>query len=149
MAFELPTSFRYGARAMAGLGAAYPERAVSARQLGEQERVSAKYLEQILRALKAAGLVQAVRGREGGYVLARSPEKITLKELYEGLIGSTSPANCVECAGTCPFSDGCPTRGTWVQLKTAIDGVLERTTVQELVERKRRKSISSPEDFCI
>ena len=134
---------------MADLGDAYPDHAVSVRELGEHERVSPKYLEQILRSLKAAGLVQAVRGREGGYVLARPPENITLKDLYEGLIGSTAPAHCVDCPDKCPFSDGCPTRGTWVELKTAIDGVLERTTVQELVDRKRRKSNSTTEDFSI
>ena len=56
--------FRYATRAMAQLAATYPDHAVSAREVGEQQHISAKYLEQILRALKAAGLIHAIRGKE-------------------------------------------------------------------------------------
>jgi Rrf2 family transcriptional regulator, cysteine metabolism repressor len=149
MSMRLPTSFRYGARAMAELGAAEPNRAVSVRELGERQSISAKYLEQILRALKAAGLVQVVRGQHGGYVLARAAKSITLREVYESLAGSAAPTECVDNPGKCPLLKTCPTRDTWVELKTAIERVLERTTIQELVDRKRRGAGSPTADFCI
>jgi Rrf2 family transcriptional regulator, cysteine metabolism repressor len=149
MTIRLPTSFRYGARAMAELGAAEPDHAVSVRELGQRQSVSPKYLEQILRALKAAGLVQAVRGKDGGYMLARAPESITLRDVYESLAGPAAPTECVDGPAKCPLLRLCPTRDTWVELKAAIDSVLERTTIQELVERKRRKATSAAADFSI
>lgn len=145
---RLPTAFRYGARAMAQLAAA-SNQAVSVRELGEQLSISPKYLEQILRRLKAAGLVTAVRGKEGGFVLARQPESITLRELYENLVGTAALVECVDRPESCSIRDTCPTWETWLELKTAIDGVLERTTVQELVERVKNKTISSAENYSI
>ncbi len=139
---KIPTTVRYGARAVAYLAGAYPGRAVSAREIGEKLRISAKYLEHILRALKAAGLVQAVHGKQGGYVLSRSPGGITLKDVYETLAGSLAPVDCVDHPKSCPMVEGCPARDTWVQVKDAIAGVLGRTSVQDLVERKRRKAVS-------
>ena len=84
---RFPTIFRYGARALVQLAATYPDRAVSAREIGEKQGISAKYLEQILRVLKSRGLVRAVRGKQGGYILTRAPGAITLKDLYESVSG--------------------------------------------------------------
>ncbi len=149
MPMRLPTSFRYAARAVVGLAAVDPQRAVSVRELGEQQGISPKYLEQILRALTASGLVQAVRGKHGGYLLAKPPQSITLKEVYENLVGSTAPVLCVDEPESCSSHAGCPTWDTWVELKRAIESVLERTTVQQLVERKGQKAISSAADYVI
>jgi Rrf2 family protein len=96
-----------------------------------------------LRALKAAGLVQAVHGKQGGYVLSRPPGDITLKDIYEALAGSLAPVECVDHPESCPMVEECPTRDTWVQMKEAIAGVLERTTVRDLAERKRQKAVSA------
>jgi Rrf2 family protein len=143
------TTFRYGARAVVELAAAYPDRAVSVREIGERQGISAKFLEQILGILKGAGLVQAVRGIKGGYVLARPPQSITLRELHESLIGSAAPVECVDCPDSCSMPDICPTRDTWVEIKEAVETVLGRTTVQALVERRGRKVNSSATDYCI
>lgn len=140
---RLSTAVRYGARAMTQVASAHPDRAVSVREVAEQQRISPKYLEQIFRPLRVAGLVQAVRGKQGGYVLARSPESITLKDLYEVLVGSVAPVACVDCPDSCVMCDVCPTRDTWVEIKHAVEKVLESTTIQDLVERKKRKAIPS------
>ncbi len=140
---KFPTTIRYGARALIELAAAYPERAVSVREVGEQQKISPKYLEHILQSLKAAGLVQVVRGKRGGYVLARPPRSITLKEVYERLVGSLAPVDCVDCPDSCSMQETCPTWDTWVEVKEAVATVLERTTIQDLLERKTRKAVSS------
>lgn len=137
---KLSTTVRYGARAMTEIASAFPRRAVSVREVARQQGISPKYLEQILKPLKAAGLVQVVRGNQGGYVLARPPERITLKEVCESLEGSVAPVDCVDFPDSCPMHEGCPTRDTWVEIKEAVEGVLERTTIRDLVERKLRKA---------
>jgi len=140
---RLSTAVRYGARAITQLGSAYSGRAISIREIAQEQRVSPKYLEHILKTLRAAGLVQAVRGKRGGYLLARPPQSITLKDLYGSLVGSAAPVDCVDCADSCPMHDLCPTRDTWVEIKESIERVLERTTVEDLVERQKRKAISA------
>jgi len=140
---KFSTTVRYGTRALVELAAAYPDRAVSVREVGQRQNISPKYLEHILQALKAAGLVQVVRGKRGGYVLGRPPRSITLKEMYERLVGSLAPVDCVDCPDSCSMHDICPTRDTWVEVKEAVETVLERTTIQDLLDRKKRKTISS------
>jgi len=141
---RLPTMVRYGARAVTQLASTHPSRAVSVREVAAEQRLSPKYLEHILRALKATGLVRAVRGIEGGYVLARPPQSITLKDLFQSLVGRLVLVDCIDCPDSCSMHDVCPTRDTWVELKQSIEGVLDRTTVQDLVERKKRKPSPSP-----
>ena len=140
---KFPTTIRYGARAMVELAAAYPVRAVSAREVGLLQNISSKYLEHILQALKTAGLLQVVRGKRGGYVLARPPQSITLKEVYERLVGTLAPVDCVDRPDSCAIAATCPTRDVWVEVREAVASVLERTTLQDLLDRRNRQAISS------
>ena len=140
---RLSTAVRYGARAITQIASLGTDRPVSVREIGEKQAISAKYLEHILKTLKAGGLVRAVRGKEGGYVLTRPPESITLKDVYESLEGPVTPVDCVDCPSSCGMYEVCPTRDTWVELKVAIEAVLARTTIQNLVERWNSKAISA------
>jgi len=146
---KFSTTFRYGARAVAQLAATHPKRPVSVCEVGQKQGISPKYLEHILQALKAAGVVQAVHGKRGGYVLARLPASITLKDLYEDLIGALAPSHCSAKPDRCPMRDVCPVWDTWIELKDAVEKVLERTTVQDLVERVKRKATPSEPMYCI
>ena len=69
----LSTTVRYRARAITQVAGVNSGRPVTVREIAEQQTISPKYLEHILKALKAGGLVRAVRGKQGGYVLAKSP----------------------------------------------------------------------------
>jgi len=133
---KLSTRTRYGSRAMVELARAYPGSIVSVKVMSRNQRLSAKYLEGIMVPLKAAGLVKAVRGPQGGYALTRSPSAIRLGDIFRVLEGSPAPVRCVDRANSCPMHARCPTRTTWVQLKRAIERVLDGTTLQNLVDRK-------------
>jgi len=135
----LSTKTRYACRAMAELAAAYPENPVSVKDIARAQRLSPKYLEHIVSALKAAGLIEAVRGVHGGYVLSRAPEHITLSEVFRVLEGSPAPVDCVDHPNSCPMTEVCPTRDTWVQIGDAIKRILDTTTLRELAERAERK----------
>jgi Rrf2 family transcriptional regulator, cysteine metabolism repressor len=140
MAVEISTAVRYGARAMAHLASADPDRVTSVREVCQQQQISVKYMERILQTLKTAGLVEAVRGRQGGYVLAKPADCITLLDLYKSLEGSLTLTDCVDNPDLCPMHEVCPTRDTWVEVKEAIHHVLKRTTIQELAERRERRN---------
>lgn len=146
---KLSTRARYGARALVEVALAYPDSTVSVKHVAARQNISPKYLERIMATLKAAGLVKAVRGMHGGYVLARPPTSITLKELFEALEGHVAPVDCVDHPNSCPMEDVCPTRETWVEMKQSLERILEGTTIQDLVERKKRKDSSSSPIYYI
>jgi Rrf2 family protein len=125
---------------MAELAGAYPDRVVSVKEIAERQEISAKYLEQIMNSLKLAGLVKSRRGVHGGYMLARPPEQIELREVFEALEGSPAPVDCVDDPELCPLKQTCPTRQTWVELKKSIVQVLEETTVADLGRRNEPES---------
>ena len=93
---KLSTKARYGTRALVELGSVYPREATSVRKVAEKLELSVKYLEQIMSALKAAGLVTAVRGVNGGYTLARRPEDITLLDIFGVLEGTPVLVECLD-----------------------------------------------------
>jgi Rrf2 family protein len=125
---------------VAELAAAYPDRPVSVRELARNQRLPVKYLEQIMAALKSAGLVRAVRGLHGGYALAASPDTTNLGEVFEALEGTPCLVECVTDPGACPMQGDCPTRDTWIELTEAVTRVLRDTTLQDLADRRRQKS---------
>ena len=138
MPMKLSTKTRYGVRAMAELAAADGGEAVSTRQLAESQGLSVKYLEHIMAALKAAGVVIPVRGMRGGYRLSRAASAITLSDIFEALEGSAALVECVEHPEGCSVSEACPTRETWVELTSALTDVLSNTTVQHILDRRAR-----------
>ena len=139
---KLSTKARYGTRAMVELAAAYPDRAVSVKEMGERQLLSLKYLEQIMAALKAAGLIRAVRGVHGGYALTRDPSTIKLTEVFQAVEGVPTLVECVGDPGSCPMRERCPTRGIWVEMTTAIRRILDGTTLADLVDSRRSRPCS-------
>lgn len=146
---QISTKMRYGSRALAELARTHPDETVSVRELAERQDISEKYLEHIMSALKSAGIVRSVRGKYGGYELARPPESITLAEVYRVLEGTPAPVECVEQPETCSLSETCSTRDTWVEIRDAVEGVLQNTTVEDLAERSRQKAEAVAEMYHI
>jgi Rrf2 family protein len=136
---KISTRTRYGARALAELASVYPQSMLSIKELGERQKISPKYLEHIMRLLKAARLVNSVRGNQGGFVLTKPPTDITLYMVFTALEGSLAPVHCVDEPKSCPIQNVCPTRETWVEMKQHIEEFLMRTTIYDLAERKKEK----------
>ncbi|MBT9159007.1 MAG: RrF2 family transcriptional regulator [Dehalococcoidia bacterium] len=140
---RLSTKAQYGTRAMLDLAIRSGEGPVLVKDIARRQGFSARYLEQLLLPLKAAGLVRATRGARGGFSLARAPSEINLGEIVQIMEGSIAPVECVDDAGACSRADLCITREVWGELKKAMNGVLESTTLQDLVERQKRKQQSA------
>jgi len=143
---RISTRTRYGFRALAELAKGYPDKPISLKQISSHQNVSLKYLEQVIAALKAAGIVRAVRGNSGGYLLTKSPEQMTLKDAFLALEGTPILLNCLDEPAQCGTLDGCPTRKTWEDIEKAILNVLDSTTVEDLHKESMK---SSPPDYII
>ena len=140
LTMKLSSRVRYSVRALIELASAYPDDMLSVGDVAKAQCISAKYLEQLLRALKQAGLVESARGTQGGYSLARPPDSVTLRDVYRAVEkDDINPVHCVADPTRCPLADICPTRDTWVEIRDSIVRVLDQTTIQDLVERGNRK----------
>jgi Rrf2 family protein len=117
---KLSTRGRYGTRLMVDLAQHYADGPVSLAEIAKRQDLSAKYLEQLIILLKGAGLIRSVRGRRGGYMLARRPEEISVGEIVETLEGKLSVVDCVLEPELCYRAVDCPTRDIWVGMTDMI-----------------------------
>jgi len=132
---KLSTRGRYGLRAMTEIARGYGgERPVMMSAITERQQISRKYLHAILTSLKDAGLVRAIRGARGGFVVARPPSDITVGEICEALEGKLAVVDCVADRSVCTRVDTCRTRGMWKRLNDAMVEVLGGTTLADLAE---------------
>ena len=136
---KLSTRGRYATRALLDLALQQNQSLIPLKDIARRQEISLRYLEHLITPLIAAGIVISTRGPRGGVSLARPPEKIRLSEIIQLLEGPISPVECVNNPKTCTRSELCATRDIWSELKEAMDGVLEAITLQDLVERQRKK----------
>jgi Rrf2 family protein len=122
---------------MVELARVYPGRGVSVKHVAMRQRLSTKYLEQIMSRLKKAGLVESARGIYGGYRLARAPESVTLGEIYLVLEGTPVLVQCVANPKICALRLRCPTRQVWQEVGQAIERVLDGLTLRDIMQRGR------------
>lgn len=132
---KLSTRSRYGVRLMIELALHYRQGALQLTNVAERESISLKYLGQIVIQLKNNNLIKSVRGAQGGYLLARAPEKITLREIVEALEGDLNIVDCVE-TNDCSYKENCVTNEIWKQLSDLIKKTLEKITLAELAKKK-------------
>ena len=115
------------------------EEPILLKDIAQRQQISLSYLEHLVTPLINGGLIHSTRGARGGVSLAKSPQEIKLSEVIELLEGSLAPVECVNNPELCSRSELCVTRDVWSELKKAMNGVLESTTLQDLVERHKVK----------
>lgn len=136
---KLSTKGRYGLRAMLEMALNEENGPMTTRTIAEHQELSERYLEQLLIPLKQAGLVKSIRGSQGGYVLGRKPENITVGDIIRVLEGPIAPVDCVSEINPdeCDRSGFCVTRGIWTKVRDAITEVLDSYSLQDLVNESR------------
>ena len=130
---KLSTRGRYGTRLMLDLAQHYTESPIPLAEIARRQGLSDKYLEQLIILLRGAGLIRSMRGRRGGYILARKPQNIRVSEIVEVLEGRLAVVDCVEDPGLCDRSADCLTRTIWVEMTDLLKGYLSSITLQDLV----------------
>jgi Rrf2 family transcriptional regulator, cysteine metabolism repressor len=134
---KVSTRVHYGLRAMTELARSYrADRLLSISEIARNEGLPVAYLEQLVGELRRAGLVEGTRGVRGGYRLARGPETITVGDVYRILEGEVAPVDCTAedyLPGTCAREPECLSRGIWARVQSAILGVLDSTTLDDLL----------------
>jgi Rrf2 family protein len=151
---KLSKKGEYALRSLINLGiAAEMKRSlVQVSEMAKAEQLPVKFLEQILQALKEAGIVESRRGKFGGYRLGRPANKIFIGEVVRLIDGPLAPIGCVSQTAyercSCPDEVHCGLRMLMVDVRNAIANILDRYTLADVVEitlrKMRRDSISLP-----
>ena len=136
---KLSTKGRYGTRALMDIALHSREGPVPLKDIAEREQISLPYLEHLIAPLIEGGIIRSARGVGGGVSLIKPPQEIRLSEVIGLLEGSLALVKCVTDPSACNRSEFCVTRDIWSELKAAMDGVLQSTTLQDLVERQKGK----------
>jgi Rrf2 family protein len=130
---KVSTRAEYGMRALLDLVAHYGEGPIHSRTIARRQGLPEPYLNQLMTALRRAGLVTSKRGPAGGHALSRAPVEISLRDAFAVLEGTTAPWWCVEVDDPdCQYAPGCGLRPVWQAIQSAADGVLNRLTLADL-----------------
>ncbi len=127
----------YGLRAVLELARRYGEGPVQSAEIAAHQGIPEQYLDHLLTVLRKAGIVKSARGPQGGHVLVRQPEELTLGEVLAVLEGSLAVLGCVEDPHACRASASCVLRDVWRQIGELTRGVLDGTTIAELTRRQQ------------
>ena len=105
-----------------------------AREISDEMDIPHRFLTQILAELVQIGLLEAVAGRTGGYVLARPPSEISLLQVVEAAEGPIALDVCVLRGGPCTWEDSCPVHIPWARAQKAMAEQLTGTSFADLIE---------------
>lgn len=104
--------------------------------ISRRQGIPTKYLDQILGQLRRGGLIDSVRGRDGGYTLATDPCHISVWQIFHTVEGNgIFPVACVSDHHGCGFEDGCVTADPWKMIFDSMKAQLVGLTLEELYQR--------------
>lgn len=143
---KISTKGRYALRLMLDLALNNTGEYFSIKSIAARQEISEKYLEQIISVLSRAGFVKSIRGAQGGYKLTKEPVEYTVGMILRLTEGSLTPVDCIDDEEICNRSNYCVTKEVWKELYDAISGVVDRITLQDLVDKQLN---AVPYDFSI
>ena len=141
---------KYGLQALTTLARKYGEGPVLIATLANEEDIPIKFLELILLDLKNGGILESKKGPGGGYLLSRPPDKITIGSLIRLMEGPLAPLPCASETAYRPCEEcrdvkHCGTRMVMREVRDAIAHILDRTTLQDVVDRVEASKARSEE----
>ena len=137
---RISTRGRYALRAMVDLALHSDERPVLRHDIAARQEISADYVAQLFRRLRAAGLVDGVKGPGGGYMLARDAATISTGDVVRAVEGPVAVAHCILSSDepSCSRVDRCVTHLLWKRLSEAMTEFLDSVTLQDLCDEARQ-----------
>ena len=132
---KISTKTQYGLRALIYL-ARVDKNLCSLKEISKKENIPFNYLEKIISKLQKEGIVEAKRGKNGGYFLPCSPKKIKIKKVIEVLEGDLVTVKCLTKENfICPQESKCLAKNFWQTLKKSIDKTLNKITLADLITK--------------
>jgi len=143
---KISTKGRYALRLMTDLAENGNDKFISLKEIAQRQDISKKYLEQIIPPLNTAGFLVVGRGFQGGYKLSKSPSQYSVGDILRVTEGKLAPVACLDGdVNLCERKEFCDTLYIWSGLMEVIENYLDRITLQDIINRKKRKN----EDYVL
>jgi Rrf2 family protein len=130
---RISTKGRYSLEALLFMALLPDGEYTSTRVIAGDTGISDGYLEQLFIPLRKAGIIQGVRGPQGGYMPGKNREEITVGDILRAVEGALEPVSCV-ASEPCPLADTCLSQHTWAELYREINDCADSITLTDLVE---------------
>ena len=117
------------------------------KEISVNQKISFKYLDQIISALKVAGLITNVKGKKSGYVLTKDAKKITMYDIVKAFEPDINIVDCLSEKIQCKDENHCAPRDFWEGLNNQIIEYFSKYTLKDLKERQKTYNNSTTEDF--
>lgn len=133
---KINTKIRYGLRAMISISCCEEPRGLLQKDIAESQKLSNKYLDAIISALKSKGLITTFKGKGSGYKLTRPANQITMYDIYTAF----EPITIVECLDNpdfCGFECCCSANRYWSEMKSEFIKILKSKTLEEITIKER------------
>ncbi|MBO6048576.1 MAG: Rrf2 family transcriptional regulator [Spirochaetales bacterium] len=132
----ISTKGRYAMCVMLDLAEHYQEGPVALKDISARQNISKKYLEQIVALLNRPEILKTVRGAQGGYMLAKSPDKYTIADVLRLSEGSLAPVQNLEDPSDAAAASDAQLLPIWQGLYDVVNGYLEGITLQNILDRR-------------
>lgn len=142
--FKINRRIDYAVRVMLCLAKREPGSRLATQLIQEEMRIPRPFLRRIIADLSRVGMIRTFAGPNGGVELARQPEKIHLRQIWEAIEGPILISDCLEGVNSCPLETGCPVNRRWKRLQALILSELESITLDGLVEDAKQLSQEAP-----
>ena len=133
---KFSTKTRYGMRAMVEIAKADSKKGIFQKDISKKQKISIKYLDHIITALKTAGLIINVKGKKSGYRLTRSASEITMLQIHTAFEPEIAVIECLSEHIECEMEKICYTFPFWSGLNKLVKDYFTNVTLQDVVDKK-------------
>ncbi len=131
---NITSKSRYALKILMDLAYHFDAPHVQREDIARRQGVPQNYLDQIMLRLRKASLVESVRGRGGGYRLAKSADDISVFEIFSAVEESLYPVECMSDAGQCGYEHSCVSMSAWEEIVNAMVQPLKKMSLNHLVQ---------------
>lgn len=140
---KVSTRGRYATCALITLAEEYGRGPISLKRISQEQVISMKYLENIMRLFISAGIVMSVKGKSGGFILAKEPKQIKMGDVVNVAEGVVMPVHCIADSSKCPRVTTCPAKYMWKDLQEGIFSNLNKQSLFDLMAHKKQLAVDN------
>lgn len=130
----------YGVKAIIDVALFSKDSPVQVKEISRRQGIPERFLEQVMSSLKRSGLVESIRGAQGGYFLSRDPSSVSLADVIEAVEGPLHVMSCTSEKNTrCKEKELCALKDVWSDVQEVITNALDSITLENLCDRTKNK----------